>query len=182
MTPRRVIALRAVLAILCAYHLGIGLATTISARATVAFGTRFYGLTVEEVTPTFLVMLKALGMYAVFTGILLALATWRPLRHRAVIGAAILLLTMRAFTRLTFHGALEDAFGLTRGHNLFNVALLLLQAGALAWAMAPALQRSLARTEREAGRLAGRASARLRPVLVPRRASARFGHLASGVR
>lgn len=129
--------LRVVLAILCAYHLGIGLVSCLWSEGAIRFSAFFYGTEVEG-GPAFVYMLKALGMYAIFTGILLGFALADPERFRPVIFAAALLLAMRAATRLIFFDTLHAAFGVTAGRNLLNVGLLALQAALLVFGARPA--------------------------------------------
>ncbi|MCA8922899.1 MAG: hypothetical protein KDD82_13880 [Planctomycetes bacterium] len=128
----RLWVLKLSLAVLAAYHLGVGVMTVVFPEASVAFGKRAYGLEVEF-TPQYLYMLKALGMYALFTGTLCAVALRDPLRHRSIVLAAVLLLAMRATTRLVFFDVAHDAFGVTWGRNLLNVGIMTLQASSLWW-------------------------------------------------
>ena len=125
-----------VLGVTCAYHLGIGLVSCLAPETTLQLASLLYGIHASEIPPQVIYMLKALGMYALFTGGLLALAMTDARRYRHVILAAAALLVMRATTRLLFHDLLEEAFHVAWGRNLVNVAILLTQAGVLA-ALAP---------------------------------------------
>ncbi|MBI4575459.1 MAG: hypothetical protein HY722_04255 [Planctomycetes bacterium] len=128
----RDVGLRVVLGVLAVYHLGVGFLSCLSTAQTVRFGRVFYGLKVE-VLPQTAYMLKALGIYALFTGLLLGAALSDPVRLRPVILAAILLLLLRAATRLAFRDTLREAFGVSRGRNLWNAVLMAAQAALLAW-------------------------------------------------
>lgn len=145
MTPPRHLGLRTVLLILTVYHLGIGVASILFPQAVLSFGSWFYDVHFPEVGPHVLYMFKAMGMYAVFTGALLLCALRDPVRLRAVVGVAALLLLLRAATRLgsfeTLHAGLDVAWS----RNLINVGMLLAQAGVLVWAFL--------RLRREAGQL-----------------------------
>lgn len=153
------IGLRVALAILALYHVGIGVVSCFAPETTIQFAESFYGIHIHHAAAQFAYMLKALGMYALFTGSLLTLALTDPARYRHVVLAAAGLLVMRATTRLLFFDTLTAAFDVTWGHNVFNVALLVAQAGALLWGVSalepateaaptPALQPVLAREAR----------------------------------
>lgn len=134
----RGLVLRAVLVVLAVYHLGIGLSSTLAPNATLEFARSFYGLSVSDSAPQFAYMLKAMGMYALFTGGLVAVALTDPQRHRPIVIAIAVLLFMRAVTRLMFFDVLEQAFALSWSQNLVNVSLMLGKGGLLLWAMGPA--------------------------------------------
>lgn len=126
----RGVLLRIVLAILTIYHLGIGVVSVLSADLTARFAKWFYGLD-AEVGPAFVYMLKALGMYAIFTGILSAVCFIDPRRYRAVGIALVVLLVLRCLTRVLAYDTLEAAFGVSWTRNLTNVALMLLWAAVI---------------------------------------------------
>ncbi|RMG13796.1 MAG: hypothetical protein D6731_11455 [Planctomycetota bacterium] len=170
-------AVRFVLGVLCAYHLGVGLLGCLSAEATVQFGAWFYGLEIDASAAQFAYMLKALSMYALFTGALAAVALHDPERHRSLLWALAGLLVMRCTTRLLFFGTLHQAFHVGWARNLFHVGLMALKAAVLLWGTAPAA-RAEPRTLAAARRALASASNRLAPVRVPARAFAS----ASGVR
>jgi hypothetical protein len=128
--------LKLVLWILCIYHVGIGLLSCLAPETTVSLGEVLYGVRVDASAAQFAYMLKALGMYALFTGGLMAVALTDPRRYRHLLVAAGALLIMRATTRLLFFDTLHEAFAVTWGHSLINVSLLLSKAGVLLWANA----------------------------------------------
>jgi hypothetical protein len=133
----RGLVLKSVLIVLAVYHIGIGLCSTLAAGATVSFAASFYGLDLNASAPQFAYMLKAMGMYALFTGGLVVVALTDPKRHRALIVAVAVLLFMRATTRLLFFDVLDQAFALTWGQNLVNVTLLVGKGALLLWAIGP---------------------------------------------
>jgi len=124
--------LRVIAAVLFAYHLGIGVVSVLSADATAAFARQFYGLDIR-IDAQFIYVLKALGMYALFTASVLGLLIWRPQRFRPLAYCMAGLQLARAATRLLFYDVLAEAFAVSVGHNLFNVALLVIEAGLLLW-------------------------------------------------
>ncbi|MGE0706608.1 MAG: hypothetical protein AB7N76_05660 [Planctomycetota bacterium] len=121
-----------VLGVTCAYHLGVGLVSCLAPETTLHFASWFYDVHATAVAPQVVYMLKALGMYALFTGGLLALAMTDPRRFRHVVLAAAALLVMRATTRVLFFPVLHEAFNVEWSRNLVNVGILLVQAGVLA--------------------------------------------------
>jgi hypothetical protein len=127
------VTLRVVLLIICVYHLGVGLSSTLAPESTLRFAQSFYGLDVSDSAAQFTYMLKAMGMYALFTGGLLALALRDPKRYRHIVVAAAVLLLMRAVTRLLFFDLLEQAFGLAWQQNLINVTFLVSKGALLLW-------------------------------------------------
>jgi len=166
MTSYQKVVLRLVLALTCAYHLGIGVASWAAPQATLQFGQAFYGLD-TALLPQIAYMLKALGMYALFTGGLLALALWNPVRYRHVAIACVALLLMRATTRVVCFDLLHEAFAVTWERNLLNVVLLTAQSGAILWGLGPAPAAA------PAADLPAPAPVRVRPTL-PRFASSRL--------
>lgn len=131
MSTARKILFGLVLGMTCAYHLGIGLVSLLSPETTLQVAALLYDVHASAVAPQVVYMLKALGMYALFTGSLLALAMRDPSRYRHVILVCAALLVMRATTRILFFDVLHDAFGVEWFRNLINVTLLVLQAGVL---------------------------------------------------
>jgi hypothetical protein len=128
MSRSREILFSFVLGVTCAYHLGIGVISCLSPETTLSFAAWFYDVHASAFAPQVVYMLKALGMYALFTGGLLALTLTNPKRYRHVVFAIAALLVMRATTRLLFFDVLHEAFGVEFGRNLVNVVLLALQA------------------------------------------------------
>jgi hypothetical protein len=124
--------LRAVLAVLAAYHLGIGAASVASLPATSAVARALYGLSLGPPDPRLRHAVRMLGLYALALGVLLALAARDPRGHRDVIAVVAGLQLARAVCRLRYGGTLAADFGVPRGRNAFNAALLVAEAAALA--------------------------------------------------
>jgi hypothetical protein len=170
-----------VLGVLCSYHLGVGLASTLAPDTVIFLGEWLYGLQVDGSAAQFAYMIKALGMYALFTGGLCAVALFNPIRYRGVVVALAALLIMRAITRLMFFDMLNDAFGVGWGRNLFHVALLVGKGAALLWAC-PAVTSTDGEPAPKVDPLDRpvRVPARRRPVIIPTiSASGVSGRLAS---
>lgn len=129
-TPRQLL-FGLVLGMTCAYHLGIGVVSLLSPETTLNIAAMLYDVHASAFAPQVVYMLKALGMYALFTGTLLAIALRDPARYRHIVFVCAALLVMRATTRVLFFDVLQDAFHVEWSRNLINVTLLVLQAGIL---------------------------------------------------
>ena len=122
-----VLLLRTLLAVLAAYHLGIGVVSIVSLRLTARLTARLYGLTVVD-DAGLRYAVRMLGLYAVALGTLLVLAARSPATHRDIIAVVALLQLARATCRICFGRELADAFRLRPKRNAFNAALLLSEA------------------------------------------------------
>lgn len=133
----RDVLLHFVLGVLCAYHLGIGVFACLAPETTLQFASWFYDVHASTVAPQVVYMLKALGMYALFTGGLVALSMTDAARFRHIIFMVAGLLLVRALVRVVFYDVLNEAFAVEWSRNLINVAMLVVQASVLI-ACAPA--------------------------------------------
>jgi hypothetical protein len=124
------IILRALLAVLAAYHLGIGMLSIASLRLTTTVVKAFYGLSVVD-GPGLRYAVRMLGLYAFAVGTLLALAAHAPARHRDVIAVVAGLQVARALCRIVFRRDLGAAFELEPRRNAFNALLLAAEAAIL---------------------------------------------------
>lgn len=125
--------LRGVLALLAAYHLGIGLLSVSSLGATGRVAGALYGVALgADPDPRFRHAVRMLGLYALALGTLLALAARDPLTHRDVIAVVAALQLARAAGRLLWRETLATAFGVPPRRNAVNAALLVAEAAALA--------------------------------------------------
>lgn len=125
------LVLRGVLALLCAYHLGIGIAAVASPRLANRAAGALYSLQAAE-TPQLRYGVRMLGLYALALGALLAFAAWNPREHVEIIAVTAGLQLARAVSRLLLRRELSDAFGIPARRNRVNAAVLVAEAGALA--------------------------------------------------
>jgi hypothetical protein len=123
--------LRAVLAVLAAYHLGIGLASVLSGRLTRRVAGALYGIGVEE-SAQMRYAVRMLGLYALALGALLVPAVLEPAAHRDVIVVVCGLQLARAACRVLLRRELTAAFHVSPRRNAFNAALLVAEAAVLA--------------------------------------------------
>ena len=128
------LVIRAMLALLAAYHLGIGVTSLLSPRTAGRVAAAFYGTDVAE-SPQLRYGLRMLGLYAIALGSLLTLAAWSPAEHREVIVVACGLQLARAACRVAFRRELAAGFNVSPSRNYLNVSLLVAEACVLAIAI-----------------------------------------------
>jgi hypothetical protein len=121
------IALRAVLALLATYHLGVGLLSVLSPSSAARAAARLYGAAAVE-TPQLRYGIRMLGLYALALGSLLALATGSPAEYRAVIVVAAGLQLARAVCRIVLREELSAGFSVPERRNYINATLLVAEA------------------------------------------------------
>lgn len=124
------IVLQTLLALLAAYHLGIGMLSLFSFRRTMRFVTAFYGIQAGG-SPQLRYALRMLGLYGIALGVLLAFAAWSPPAHQEIIVVVAGLQLARAACRVVMRHELAAAFGISARRNAFNAVLLFAQATAL---------------------------------------------------
>ena len=125
--------LRAVLALLAAYHLAMGLASIFFQRWAAGLARGLYALEMEDSGARFSYALRMLGLYALAYAYWLARAAMDPAGHRTVIWTAVALQGARGISRLMSAETLRGSFGVPAVRNRFSAAMLFLQAGLLAW-------------------------------------------------
>jgi hypothetical protein len=126
--------LRALLTLLAAYHLGIGLLSALRPRTAGRVSATLYGTNVAE-SPQLRYGLRMLGLYAIAIGSLLVLAAASPAQHRPVILVACALQLARAACRIAFRSELTAAYGISPRRNYLNASLLVAEALVLAVAL-----------------------------------------------
>ena len=124
------LALRAVLALLTTYHVGVGVVSVLSPSAAMRVSSRLYGTTVAG-TPQLRYGVRMLGLYALALGSLLALATSSPAEYRAVIVVAAGLQLARAACRVVLRHELAAGFRVPAKRNYVNASLLVAEAAVL---------------------------------------------------
>ena len=115
------------LALLAAYHLGIGVLSVASLGLTARVTARLYGLDMPD-TPALRYAARMLGLYALALGVLLALAARAPAQHREVILVVAALQVARALHRVLLRDELGAAFQLPARRNAFSAAVLVAEA------------------------------------------------------
>jgi hypothetical protein len=119
------LAARAVLALLAAYHLGTGLLGLIAPARARRLVRALYAADLRDAAQMDYVV-AMIGAQAVAIGVLAGVATADPARNRAIVGGLALLQLLRAATRVARSRTLRDALGVpTRRNAIMIVALLL---------------------------------------------------------
>ncbi|MBI2932009.1 MAG: hypothetical protein HYY16_10200 [Planctomycetes bacterium] len=129
-------ALRAVLGVVCASHLAIGLTIMLFGAAGVRLAARMYGVENVPETPAFLYILKPLGAYMLAVAVMAAFAIADPAKHRVVIYGIIALLAVRVAQRLIFGAEIREAFGVSSTHMAVQSLFFAAMAVAL-WILRP---------------------------------------------
>ena len=124
------LVLRALLGVLACYHLGIGIVSVTSLRATARVTGKLYGLSLSE-SPALGYTVRMLGLYALALGVLLMLAARSPGTHRDLIAVVAGLQLARAACRVLLRRELANAFQLRAQRNAVNVVLLVAEAAVL---------------------------------------------------
>ena len=123
--------LRALLALVCASHLCIGLGLLLGGETAVQFLAKGYGATEGLDAPSFLYSLKPLGAYMIAIGAIAAAAFYQPWEHRIAIYGVALLLVIRVAQRWVYAEEIREAFGITTPHRVAQSLFFFALAAAL---------------------------------------------------
>lgn len=121
MTAEHVVG--AVLWILALYHLGMGVLSVVSYRATGRIVCGLYAGSLTE-SPQLRYAVRMLGLYALAIGTLVAVAATDPAAHRSTIAVVIGLQAGRALSRLVSRQLLAEAFAIPPARNVMAVSML----------------------------------------------------------
>lgn len=121
-----IVLLQAVLGILAAYHLAIGLVAVTSLPATSRVVAALYGARLQD-DPQLRHAVRMLGFYALAMGALLSVAAVSPEQNRPIVIVAAALQASRAAGRLALRRDLGAAFQISPSRNGIAIALLLLE-------------------------------------------------------
>jgi hypothetical protein len=123
--------LRCVVWFVCLYSIGFGLLLNGPDAwvAVVAERMLNYG---QEIDAPLRFTGRMLGAYMMFFGVALGLVAWNPVKNRAVLTVAVLLLLCRILQRLVYAGQLESIFGISSQRNWTYIGILAVFAVAMA--------------------------------------------------
>ena len=124
------VLLRAVLWILAAYHLVVGVLSVSSLDLTARLTSRFYGIRLND-NPQLAYAVRMLGFYALAIGALLVVAARASRSHREIIVVVACLQILRGVSRILSRHELTGAFSLPPRRNVLNAALLFVEAAIL---------------------------------------------------
>lgn len=122
--------LRVFLALICAFHVIVGLGVNVWPEFPKLMA-GYYGAAEVDWTPQFVYMLRPLGAFMFVLGLLAAVAAMNPLKHRAICYGFSVLFFLRALQRIVFQADIETAFGIGPVRNYVNAAFFLGMALAL---------------------------------------------------
>lgn len=122
------ISLRIIAGIVCLYCVVLGLCLNGSEALVADLLRKFLDYELPE-NSTLIFAARMVGLYMGFFGLCMGLVAWNPVRNRALLSVAAILLVLRAIQRLAFRGDLENAFGISPEKNWIYVITVLLLAG-----------------------------------------------------
>ncbi len=121
MKPKTVVALQAMLWMVCAFHVAMGVGLNLPGDEVVNGAARMYGAGVAEWSPQFLYILRPLGVFMLALGVFAGAAALDPLRHRLTIFVFAGIFIARALQRLMFGDEVTEIFGIDSGRNMGNM-------------------------------------------------------------
>lgn len=121
------IAVRAVLWLLAAYHIGIGIASVASHGMTSRIVARLYAGSLGD-GAQLRYAVRMLGFYALAIGALAAVAATGPDAHRPIVAVIAALQGARAISRLVSWRLLASAFAVSRARNTLAASMLAAEA------------------------------------------------------
>ena len=121
MKPKMLIALQAMLWMVCAFHVLIGASLNLPSEEVVSTVAKIYGADVAQWSPQFLYILRPLGVFMVALGVLAGAASLDPLKHRVTIYVFAAIFNVRALQRVIFGEEITTTFGIESGRNLGNM-------------------------------------------------------------
>ena len=117
------VAVRAVLWLLAAYHVLIGVASIVCHRTTSRIFARLYAGSLGD-GEQLRYAVRMLGFYALAIGALVAVAATDPGAHRPIVAVVAALQAARAISRLLSWRLLADAFAVSRARNTLAASML----------------------------------------------------------
>jgi hypothetical protein len=119
----RIPALRVVLAMICIYHVGLGLAAFVSDAMAVSLARSIFGLNLD-MTPQLSYIVQLLGVYAIVFGLITGLMAVDPLRYPLMLNVVVVLYVLRVLNKFLSMGQFEQAFGASMTRVWTDVVLL----------------------------------------------------------
>jgi hypothetical protein len=119
----RIPALRVVLAMICIYHVGLGLAAFVSDAMAVSLARSIFGLNLD-MTPQLSYIVQLLGVYAIVFGLITGFMAADPLRYPVMLNVVVVLYVLRVLNKFLSMGQFEQAFGASMTRVWTDVVLL----------------------------------------------------------
>ena len=123
--------LRVVAGIVCVHSVAVGVCLNGPESLVAGMAAAFLDYR-SPLEPSTLLAARMLGAYMTFFGLAMGLVAWDPIRHRALLTLAALLLVARAGQRLAHLDELRTVFGISDAKNWSYMATMLIMAAACA--------------------------------------------------
>ena len=123
--------LKALLWLVCAFHVAVGLSLNLPLGLKEWVATRLYGATVDWSQLQFVYILKPLGAFMMALGVMAAIAARNPLTNRAVVHGFVFLFVLRGLQRVVFLREIQGAFAIPLSRHFGTMAFMFLLAAAL---------------------------------------------------
>jgi hypothetical protein len=124
--------LRALLWLICVYHVGFGLLANAPSDLMRQCAANLLGMNLPTDAALDYVI-KPFGVYVMTFGVMMGVAAWNPVKNRALISVGVVLFALRIAQRLLNLEAMQRALGVTPSRNLTTVAVVAVFGLALAW-------------------------------------------------
>ena len=134
MEDKKELALKVLLIAIAIYHVFLGMFAFLSDAAAVQIAKIFFGMNIVA-TPQLSYIAKLLGIYALFFGIFMFIASRNPQQYRAFICGGVALYAVRVINRIIFAGLVTTAFGVSGFAFWMEIVLLAFFGGLLFWLM-----------------------------------------------
>ncbi len=132
METRRHLALRALLWVICLYHIACGLLVVAAPEQIPLVAEKLAGLKVAA-SPEFLYLAKPFAVYAMVFGVMMGVAAWNPVKNRALISIGVVLFALRIVQRLLSLDEVERIFGVPPARSWQTIGIVAVFGFALAW-------------------------------------------------
>lgn len=142
--------LQALLWLVCAAHVLIGVSLNISGALTEVVAS-LYGAQVEW-TPQFVYILRPLGVFMLVLGLLAAVAARDPLGNKEIVYGFCLIFVLRSLQRLVFLDDIREAFAIGPSRNILMSAFFVLLAAAIFFLFRQESRRGVAASAMEPAR------------------------------
>lgn len=124
--------LRALLWLICIYHVGFGLLANAPSDLMHRCAASLLGINLP-VDAALDYVIKPFGIYVMTFGVMMGVAAWNPVKNRSLISIGVVLFALRIAQRLLNLDGMQQAFNITPSRNLATVVVVGIFGLALAW-------------------------------------------------
>ena len=126
------VVLRIVAGILCVHSVVLGICLNGPESVVAALAAAFLDCH-SALEPSVILAARMLGAYMGFFGLAMGLVAWNPVRHRALLTLAVVLLVLRALQRFLHMDELQTVFGTSAAKSWLYMGTMLVMAAACAF-------------------------------------------------